>query len=317
MVKFGKKIVVYLKERKAKIFSLLYARKGKIMALSNLENRVKQDSAYPRTAEDAIRRDKDIDKVTIKASQIELEGYTTINGGFKIDKEGNMECVNASITGGKINMESTENNPSFILKSTEYPTLHTEVTGGSLGIYELEHQSESVTVWGPRCAMSYFRNQGYSTFGLWGKESYMRIGEHYLNDNLISPVTIYELNGGRIELTSNDGTITIDCNGSNGNIKCVSLTQTSLAEKKKNFEKLENALDIVKDTDIYKYNLKDEKETDKKHIGFVIGENFNYRKEITSQENDSAELYSMISVLWKAVQEQQEEIEELRKLVNK
>lgn len=287
------------------------------MALSNLENRVKQDSAYPRTAEDAIRRDKDLDKITIKASQIELEGYTTINGGFKIDKEGSMECVNASITGGKINMESTLSNPSFILKSTEYPTLHTQVTGSSLGIYELEHQSESVTTYDPRCAITYFRNQGYSAMSLKGKESYMTLGDYYLNDNLINPVSLYEINGGHMVLTSVDGTSTIECNGTNGNIKCVSLTQTSLAEKKKNFEKLDNALDIVKDTDIYKYNLKDEKETDKKHIGFVIGENFNYRKEITSQENDSAELYSMISVLWKAVQEQQEEIEELRKLVNK
>ena len=287
------------------------------MALSNLENRVKQDSAYPRTAEDAIRRDKDIDKVTIKASQIELEGYTTINGGFKIDKEGNMECVNASITGGKINMESTEDNPSFTLKSTEYPTLHTEVTGGSLGIYELTHQDEQVTAWTPRCAMSYFRNRGYSSFGLWGKSSYLNVGQYNLNSNLINPISLYENNGGHIDLTSVDGTSTIECNGTNGNIKCVSLTQTSLAEKKKNFEKLENALDIVKDTDIYKYNMKDEKETDKKHIGFVIGENFNYREEITSAKNDGADNYSMISVLWKAVQEQQAEIEELRKLVNK
>ena len=85
------------------------------MALSNLENRVKQDSAYPRTAEDAIRRDKDIDKVTIKASQIELEGYTTVNGGFKIDNTGNMECKNATVTGGNITMKSTGEYPNLIL----------------------------------------------------------------------------------------------------------------------------------------------------------------------------------------------------------
>lgn len=91
----------------------------------------------------------------------------------------------------------------------------------------------------------------------------------------------------------------------------------SLAEKKENFEKLENALDIVKDVDIYKYNFKNEKSKSKKHIGFVIGDKFKYRKEITSSENDGANLYAMISVLWKAVQEQQKEIEELKERIDK
>jgi hypothetical protein len=107
----------------------------------------------------------------------------------------------------------------------------------------------------------------------------------------------------------------IRLSANDGSIVCTTLTQTSSADKKKNFEKLENALDIVKDVDIYKYNMKDEKETDKKHIGFVIGENFKYREEITSKSNEEAELYSMISVLWKAVQEQQKEIEELKKVI--
>ena len=93
------------------------------------------------------------------------------------------------------------------------------------------------------------------------------------------------------------------------------LSQTSVENEKKNFEKLENGLEIVKATDIYKYNLKSQEDTDKKHIGFVIGENFNYASEITA-ERDGQEIgvdtYSMISVAYKAIQEQQEEIEKLR-----
>ena len=104
-------------------------------------------------------------------------------------------------------------------------------------------------------------------------------------------------------------------NGNSVNITCVSLTQTSKEEEKKNFKKLKNALDIVKDVDIYEYNLKFEKDKDKKHIGFVIGDKYNYRKEITSIENDGVDTYSMISVLWQAVKEQQEQIEELKKKV--
>lgn len=90
------------------------------------------------------------------------------------------------------------------------------------------------------------------------------------------------------------------------------LTQTSKAEVKKNFEKLENALDIVKATEIYKYNLKNEEDTTKKHIGFVIGDNYNYSKEITSKNNDGVDIYSMVSVCMKAIQEQQEQIEILK-----
>lgn len=92
------------------------------------------------------------------------------------------------------------------------------------------------------------------------------------------------------------------------------VTQTSLAENKKNFEKLQdNALNILKTIDIYKYNLKNEKDTDKKHIGFVIGDNFNYSKEVTSLDNTGVDNYSFTSLCCKAIQEQQEQIEELKK----
>lgn len=92
-----------------------------------------------------------------------------------------------------------------------------------------------------------------------------------------------------------------------------SVTQTSLEENKKNFEKLQKGLNIVKNTEIYKYNLKNEKDESKKHIGFVIGDNYKYSQEITSKENDGVDTYSMISVAYKAIQEQQEIIEQLQK----
>lgn len=87
----------------------------------------------------------------------------------------------------------------------------------------------------------------------------------------------------------------------------------SLAEKKENFEKLEKALEIIKSTDIYKYHYKNEKRK-KKHIGLVIGDKYNYSKELTNEKNDSVDLYSMIGVCFKAIQEQQEEIEKLKEV---
>ena len=92
------------------------------------------------------------------------------------------------------------------------------------------------------------------------------------------------------------------------------VTQTSLQENKKNFEKLQdNALNILKTIDIYKYNLRNEKDTDKKHIGFVIGDNFNYSKEVTSLDNQGVDNYSFISLCCKAIQELSTQVEELQK----
>lgn len=95
------------------------------------------------------------------------------------------------------------------------------------------------------------------------------------------------------------------------------LYQTSLSSRKKNFERLENAKDILKCVDIYKYNLQNEKDNDKKSIGFVIGDGFKYSEDITSKDNEGVNIYSMISVLWQVVKEQQEEIEKLNEEIQK
>lgn len=119
------------------------------------------------------------------------------------------------------------------------------------------------------------------------------------------------LNQAGIILTDKDGSTTyLYGNG----IITPTLTQTSLERQKKNFEKLQdNALETIKGIDIYKYNLKNEKDTDKKHIGFVIGDNYNYSKEVTSLDNQGVDNYAFTSLCCKAIQEQQEQIEELKK----
>ncbi len=89
---------------------------------------------------------------------------------------------------------------------------------------------------------------------------------------------------------------------------------SSLAELKEGFEKYENALETIKNIDIYKYKFKDEN-CSKKHIGFVIGKDFKYSQELTDDDNRTVELYSFISVCCKAIQEQQEEIEKLKKQI--
>lgn len=96
-------------------------------------------------------------------------------------------------------------------------------------------------------------------------------------------------------------------------ISTPSLTQTSLESIKKNISLYnENALKLIKNAEIYSYNLKSEKDTDKKHIGFVIGNKYKTPQEVVAQSGDGIDTYSMCSILWKAVQELIEEIEKLK-----
>ena len=88
---------------------------------------------------------------------------------------------------------------------------------------------------------------------------------------------------------------------------------TSSEKIKKNIKSYSNGLGIIKNTDIYEYNYKDEKNKHKKHLGVVIGENYKTPKEIISEDQEGVDLYSMISVAWQAIKEQQEQIELLKK----
>lgn len=142
------------------------------------------------------------------------------------------------------------------------------------------------------------------------------INESYLgvqlegNNEIVSIGNINE-DEGYIELTGNGRTV-VRASG----ITTPILTQTSLESLKKNFEEVENATSIVKNSEIYKYNFKSEEDTDKKHYGFVIGENYNTPDEVISKSGEGIDTYSMCSILWKAVQEQQATIEALQKEIN-
>lgn len=113
----------------------------------------------------------------------------------------------------------------------------------------------------------------------------------------------------------------VTINGIDGNIRAsgkveaTTITQTSIAEKKKNFELYQDALSEIAKIDIYKYNLVDEQDGDKKHIGFVIGDKFNYSEEITNKENNQVDLYSMMSMCMQGLKQQQEIIKKLEKRI--
>lgn len=100
------------------------------------------------------------------------------------------------------------------------------------------------------------------------------------------------------------------------------LTQTSLESIKKNITKFtKNAIDIINNSDIYEYNLKSDKDTDKKLIGFIIGNNYKTPTEVISKTGQAIEHGSAIGILWKAFQQYMEQqdnlIEDLTKRLEK
>ena len=64
-------------------------------------------------------------------------------------------------------------------------------------------------------------------------------------------------------------------------------------------------------TDIYYYNYKDDEEGTKRRVGAIIGADYKCSEEIIGTERKGIDLYSMISVAYKAIQELVEKIEQL------
>ena len=207
------------------------------------------------------------------------------SNNFNVDKYGNMSCSNATVNGGTItgayiNLISTN-------QTCANPFLE---------IVNSDNTDEKVNL-GSR----------YMRFTSPDGDSMIDISSANSNEAGYNPeIQIWRANG---QFTG----ITAESIVTSGDMYCNTLYQTSLKEKKKNFENFENALDIIKSIDIYKYNFKNENDEDKKHIGFVIGQDFEYSKEVTSKNNEGVDIYSFVSVCCKAIQEQQEQIEALQK----
>lgn len=248
----------------------------------------------------------DADNINLTATDIiNLLANNTINltsgnividsTNFKVNKEGNLICNNANING-------------VLEKTTALGTV--KIGKGDAGLMEMEATQNGITY------KSRYNVAGMRYF-IDGKEkikiSALNNGSISLKDNSGNDLAVLDAaNGGYLALNNKNNSTTIDLIGETGKIICASLTQTSLAENKKNFEKYDGALNEINKIDIYKYNLKSEKNGTKKHLGFVIGNEYNYSKLITSEKNDGVDNYSMTSLCLQAIKEQQEIINELK-----
>ena len=64
---------------------------------------------------------------------------------------------------------------------------------------------------------------------------------------------------------------------------------------------------------------KHEKDSERRHYGFVIPTNenspFETPEQVIAKGDEGIDVYAMCSILWRAVQQQQEEIEDLKKKI--
>lgn len=137
------------------------------------------------------------------------------------------------------------------------------------------------------------------------------------SSNKILDITAQSLSTphGQIWIYNSSGTNTISLQGSNGALFASSYNNMSMLDIKKNVKKAETMLSKIVDADILSFNFKDEEKDAKPHLGLAIGGEYNVPDEIVAESDDGeqsgVDLYSMVSMAWKAIQEQQEIIEAL------
>lgn len=222
------------------------------------------------------------DKISLNGKTIQLtsDNISIASNNFNVDCNGNLSCRNATILGGKINLTDNNTPAGDILVADSRVSKMNLFSGGFI----LSGKTQS---YNPKITDNMYVELGFHN----GSVMLNLMGEYSQT------------------IITDDGIIT------EGSITCRSLTQTSVETMKKNIEQFNNGLDIIENTDIYKFNYKTEADDNKKHIGFIIGNDYKYSQEITSNLNDGVDLYSMISVCFNAIKEQQKKIKDLEKRI--
>lgn len=251
----------------------------------NLEVASKLDGEDFTGANIMLQINRDESQAQINADKISLNGKTINLTGdnvnissnkFSVDSNGNMQCSNATITGGTLNIANntgasiitltdTRNNAITTISGNDYKTI-----ANNGDYYELSGN-----------VINFNQTNGYAS-SLDAVAFQLDYGSSY--------------------------TIITATNG---------VDHASRAEYKKNIEVKNNNLELIKQCAVYSYLYNEENNNSKKHIGLIIGKEYNTPKEITNARNDGILLYDMCGVMWGAIKEQQQIIEDLKEKINK
>lgn len=293
------------------------------------------------SAQILLKINNDTSEAKIKADKISLEGKTInltsenvkiTSTNFSVDENGNLSCTNANIsgkltagsqvmgatiTGGTIaigdnrdfyvnstgtayckalHVTSKENVCTFDIRADDDTRL-IEFTNNRMILRKTASSSSAITI-------------GIDSSG--NGSIYLDSNGGIILGNLISINLNSALNGGNLSV-----------NGTNALISCEGIMQATnfvntseerfksniqkLADKIKNKLTTKTALDIIKNTDICEFNYYGKTE---KTVGLVIGEGYKTPKELIKtikdskgKESQGIDLYSMISLAYKAIQE--------------
>lgn len=224
-----------------------------------------------------VDKNKLISEINASADKISLEAGRLVitSGNFKLDEKGNITAINANVTG----------------------TI--TATTGKIGNFSIKNGWLNVKNGDVVTEVS---DKG---FNIWNEYS---IGGGTLRTEIVSisfdGSNTYVNFGG---VSGGTGTLKVD------KVIAETYAQSSTENVKKNIVKFnKNAAEIIKNSDIYEYNYKREKDTDKKHIGFVIGNNYKTATEVVTSDKEGIDTYAQGSILWKFAQETIEKIENLQ-----
>lgn len=224
----------------------------------------------------------------------------------KVSKDGIISAINQSpeeiqIQASKIKLEGyTTINDGFSIDTQGNMVANNGTFNGLISSGKIEVGS-GYTESNPYLFIGDIKNNnGESPFGVYAWDNGLSVID-YRGSGYDPLIRTEQISGGYAQLKGN-------------HVDAFAFNNVSLAEKKENFELLKSGLEILKKIDIYKYNYKGSNEK-KKKIGVVIGDNFNYSEDITNDKNTDVDLYSLISVCCRAIQEQQKEIEELKEMI--
>lgn len=219
----------------------------------------------------------------IKANQINFESY-----------DFNLTSKNMSITSDNFTLDKDGN-----CTANKFISNNAIINGGKLSLFDNGNLVDASIVIKNNIA-------GYDTMTEIGANSMMFM-DNTTTNNLVIGYNIEQNSGHFIHISNESSETLIESDM----VQSPNFNQISLKKYKKDFNKLSNAISIIKGTDIYKYHLKSQKTSEKKHIGLVIGDGFKYSKDILNQNETCVDLYAMVSVCFKAIQEQQEEIDKI------
>lgn len=237
----------------------------------------------------------------ITADKINLEGYTTINGGFSVDLDGNATMNNATVNGGIINLASN---------SDTIPRLQIIGIGSLQGLNSIFMPGGLKFYW-DTIHCDYNATRLFSQDNNTNRSFDLAIGNNNVNLELSCPNTDNSINvfcsdnyniNSYIEVKKGTQFSSMSPNG----VWSPSFNNNSLESKKKNIDFDNGCLKEILNTDICSFNWKFEDDTDQKHIGCIIADesgNYKVSQKVLTHDKDAIDLYSMCGMSWKAIQE--------------